>query len=204
MASGREPPKTKKNEKKHIKLEVFYVFEIFQKLAKRRAGNHQKRKKNEKKWKKTGKKTKKTRKKLEVFYVFLIFQTLAKNRQFWWPPRFSGGGGPGITKKETNRKKKRKNMKTKWKKREEKRKKHEKNSVFYVFCIFQKWAKNRPFWWPPRLSGGRAGNPPKWKLWGAFPYKNLWGKLWGCQKLQNGIFGKPQQIWWWFWWCFWW
>ena len=53
-------------------------------------------------------------------------------------------------------------------------KKHEKKTeVFYVFWIFQKWAKNRPFWWPPRLSGGRAGNPPKWKLWGAFPYKNL-------------------------------
>ena len=55
-------------------------------------------------------------------------------------------------------------------KKREKKEKTKKNSKFFTcFGFF----KNEPFWWPPRLSGGRAGNPPKWKLWGAFPYKNL-------------------------------
>jgi hypothetical protein len=35
---------------------------------------------------------------------------------------------------------------------------------FYVFLIFSKLAKNRQFWWPPRLSGGDGPEPPKWKL----------------------------------------
>jgi hypothetical protein len=49
-------------------------------------------------------------------------------------------GGPGTTKDE----KKRKKMK----------KKTKKTRGFLRFWIFQKWAKNQPFWWPPRFSGG--------------------------------------------------
>ena len=53
------------------------------------------------------------------------------------------------------------------------RKKTKKTKFLRVLDFSKMGYKNRPFWWPPRLSGGRAGNPPKWKLWGAFPYKNL-------------------------------
>ena len=31
----------------------------------------------------------------------------------------------------------------------------------------------RPFWWPPRLSGGEGREPAKMETLGAFPYKNL-------------------------------
>ena len=36
-----------------------------------------------------------------------------------------------------------------------------------MFWIFQKWAKNRPFWWPPRLSGGEGREPPKMETLGS-------------------------------------
>jgi len=130
--------------------------------------------------------------------VFGFVKKWLKNRPFWWPPRFSGGGEPGTTKKEKNignneKKKHENNMK--------KRKTNETNSFFLLtfFFIFQKWVKNLPFWWPPRLSGGEGREPPKWikmeTLGSLCLQEPPQGKLWGCQKLQNGIFGKPQQIW---------
>jgi hypothetical protein len=54
-----------------------------------------------------------TKRKKRGFLRFWIFQKLAKNRPFWWPPRFSGGGGPGTTKKEKTIGKKGKNINTK-------------------------------------------------------------------------------------------
>ena len=75
-------------------------------------------------------------------------------------------GGPGTTKD----KKKNKKMKKKRKKNEKKRKKLE---VFYDFGFLKNLLKIGHFGGLHASLGGRAGNPPKWKLWGAFPYKNL-------------------------------
>ena len=78
-------------------------------------------------------------------------------------------------------------------KKTRKKRKNKKNSKFFTcFGFF----KNEPFWWPPRLSGGEGREPPKMETLGSLSLQEpLQGKLWGCQKLQNGIFGKPQQFW---------
>ena len=78
----------------------FTCFGFFQNLLRGGPGTT-KDKKNENKMKKNERKTKKKTKKTPGFLRFWIFKKLAKNRPFWWPPRFSGGGGPGTTKGKT-------------------------------------------------------------------------------------------------------
>ena len=186
LGTTKNEKKTKKKTKKQRKkLEVFYVFWIFPKFAKRRAGNHQRRKKTKIKWKKNERNTKKKTKKTRGFLRFWIFQKLAKNRPFWWPPRFSGGGGPGTTKGKTIGKKTKKNMTAKWKKRE-KNGKTKKTRSFLRVLDFSKMSHfgglraslgggpgtpqngnfGEPF--PTRTSARETlGLPeaPKWNLW---------------------------------------
>ena len=78
----------KKNEKKRKKLEFFYVFLIFQNLAKRRAGKH----------KKTKKKRKKNEKKTMFFTFFGFFKNLLKIGHFGGLRASLQGGGPETTK----------------------------------------------------------------------------------------------------------
>ena len=66
-------------------------------------------------------------------------------------------------------KKTKKNMTAKWKKRE----KNEKTKKTRSFLRVLDFSKMSHFGGLRASLGGRAGNPPKWKLWGAFPYKNL-------------------------------
>ena len=72
-------------------------------------------------------------------------------------------------------------------KKNEKKKETKKNTKKSAILV-----ASAPLW------EGGPGNSQKETL-GSLPYKNHQeppqGKLWGCQKLQNGIFGKPQQIW---------
>ena len=80
-----------------------------------------------------------------------------------------------------------KKQKIETKKYSKKRRKKNKKKLgcFLRFGFFKHWLKIGHFGGLCASLGGRAGNlqePPQ-------------GKLWGCQKLQNGIFGKPQQIW---------
>ena len=60
-------------------------------------------------------------------------------------------------------------MTAKWKKRE----KNEKTKKTRSFLRVLDFSKMSHFGGLHASLGGRAGNPPKWKLWGAFPYKNL-------------------------------
>jgi hypothetical protein len=135
------------------------------------------------------KKRKKMKKneKNSVFYVFGFFKNGLKISHFGGLRASLGEEGREPPKREKNRKKNEKKHENQMKKNDEKngKKKQKKLEVFYVLWIFQKWAKNRPFWWPPCLSEGKAGNPPKWKLWGAFPYKNLCKGNFGAARSSN-------------------
>ena len=114
-------------------------------------------------------KNEKKRKKLEFFLRVLDFQKFAKRR-----------AGKHQRRKKRKLKKNGKNN----------RKKTTKKTRFFTFLDFQKWVKNRPFWWAPRLSGGEGREPPKMETLGSLSLQEpLQGKVWGCQKLQNGIFG---------------
>ena len=98
-------------------------------------------------------KNEKKRKKLEFFLRVLDFQKFAKRR----------AGKHQRRKKNENKKKTEKTTE----------KKQRKKLGFLRFWIFKNGLKIGHFGGLRASLGGRAGNPPKWKLWGAFPYKNL-------------------------------
>ena len=69
---------------------------------------------------------------------------------------------------------------------EKNEKKTKKNSKFFTcFGFFKNGLKIGHFGGLRASLRGKAGNPPKWKLWGAFPYKNLCKGNFGAARSSN-------------------
>ena len=162
-------PGTTKNEKKtkkDILNSRFFTFLRFFKNWLRGGPGTTKNEKKRKKMKKNGKKRKKHEKNSRFFTCFWFFKHWQKIGNFGGLRASLGEEGRESPKRKQIGKK---NEKT-WKPNEKNEKKNEKDmkkTRSFLICIFQKWAKNRPFWWPPRLSGGEGREPPKMETLGS-------------------------------------